>query len=373
MRAFRIPLKVRIMRLDPVLSLAVLSISLLSILTITSGFDVFGTSKLVIQILAVLMGCGFMFLFSFYDYEEAAKKFWVPLIIFSFFLLLFTSLFGSSEGTNSAWIRFGPIGIQPSEFVKLAFIISFGRHLDMVKENINHIKNLVGLILHVGFIIGSVLLTGDLGSALVFLVIAAVMLFCAGLSLWYFAGAALTGVIAFPFIWSRLAEYQKQRILVGFNPELDPYDKGHQALLSREAVASGGFFGNGFNGGSVYKSLYASSTDFIFSTMLEKFGFIAGLLLFVLLTVIVVRLIKIALNSKRSMGAYMCAGVIALIVAQSAENIGMCLAMLPVVGITLPFMSYGGSSVLSLYMIMGLVQSIHTNSNKYNFDRDSSL
>ena len=101
--------------------------------------------------------------------------------------------------------------------------------------------------------------------------------------------------------------------------------------------------------------------------------YVAGLILFVLLTIIVIRLIKIALTSKKTMGAYMCAGVTALIIAQTAENIGMCLAMLPVVGITLPFMSYGGSSVLSLYMIMGLVQSIHTNSNKYNFDRDSSL
>ncbi|MBR6558306.1 MAG: FtsW/RodA/SpoVE family cell cycle protein [Clostridia bacterium] len=373
MRAFSIPLKVRILRLDPILALSVIAVSFLSILTLISGNDVFSTSKLIIQIFAVVIGCGFMFIFSFYDYEEAAKKFWIPLIIFSFFLLLFTSVFGSSEGTNSAWIRFGPIGIQPSEFVKLAFIISFGRHLDMVKENINHIKSLIGLLLHIGTIIGAVLITGDLGSALVFLVIAAVMMFCAGLSLWYFAGAGLAGVIGFPFLWSQLAEYQKQRILVGFNPEMDPYDKGHQALLSREAISSGGFFGNGFNGGSVYKSLYAANTDFIFSTMLEKFGFIAGLILFVLLTIIVIRLIKIALTSKKTMGAYMCAGVTALIIAQTAENIGMCLAMLPVVGITLPFMSYGGSSVLSLYMIMGLVQSIHTNSNKYNFDRDSSL
>lgn len=373
MKAFSIPLKVRIMRLDLSLVCAILSISTLSILTILSGIETFGTSRFTIQLFAILLGTFIMLLFSFYDYEEAAKKFWIPLIILSFLSLAFTALFGSSEGTNSAWIRFGPIGVQPSEFVKLAFIMSFGRHLDLVKDNINHIKSIIALLIHVGIIIGAVLLTGDLGSALVFMVITAAMMFCAGVSLWYFFGATASAIIAFPFIWTKLAEYQRQRILVGFNPEIDPYGKGYQALQSRAAIASGGFWGNGWNGGEVYKSMYASSTDFIFSSMLEKFGFISALILFTLLTVIIIRLLRIAANAKRGMGAYMCVGVAALIIAQSAENIGMCLAMLPVVGITLPFMSYGGSSVLSLYMIMGLVQSIHTNSNKHNFDRDISL
>ena len=358
--------------MDLVLAAAVMSLSLLSILTLVSGVETFGMSRVIIQIFAVIIGAASMLIFSFYDYEEAAKKFWIPLIVFSVLLLAFTALFGSSEGTNSAWIRFGPIGIQPSEFVKLAFIISFARHLDYAKDNINHIKNVALLLLHAGIIAGAVLLTGDMGSSLVFLVIALVMMFCAGLTLWYFAGFLALGVIAFPFVWSILAEYQRQRILVGFNPELDPYGTGHQALTSRQAIASGGFFGNGFSGGSVYKSLFASSTDFMLSTILEKFGFMAGLIVMALMCVIVFRVIKVGFNAKRPMGSYMCAGVAALVVAQTVENVGMCLAMLPVVGITLPFLSYGGSSILSMFMIMGLVQSVQANSNKFNFDRDTS-
>lgn len=372
MRVFRIPLTTRIARMDLPTAAASVLLSIFSILILISGAETFGASRIIIQSIAVLLGIAMMTLFSFYDYEEAAKRFWIPLIAVSVALLVFTALFGAAEGSNSAWIRFGPIGIQPSEFVKVAFILSFSRHLDLVKKEINKPKNVLALALHVGVIVGSVLLTGDLGSALVFVAIALVMLFCAGLSLWYFLALAALAVIAFPFVWPHLAEYQQQRILVGFNPELDPYDKGYQALMSRSAIANGGFWGRGFSGGEVYRTMFAASTDFVYATMLEKFGFLAALLYFALLGLILFRLIRLARSARKDLGAYICAGICALILTQTAENVGMCLAMLPVIGITLPFLSYGGSSVLSMFLLLGLAQSVKSHNNKYNFERESA-
>jgi len=181
------------------------------------------------------------------------------------------------------------------------------------------------------------------------------MLYCAGLSLWYFLVAIVLIVAAFPFLWEFLAEYQKERILIGFNPDLDPSDVGLQQIQSRTAIAGGGFFGRGINGAGSYKGMYASTTDFFFSTYAEMFGFFGCIVLLGVMILIVVRLIIMARRSHDLYSSFVCAGVAGMMVVQTVENLGMCLCLLPVVGITLPFLSAGGSSVLSIYMIFGLV------------------
>jgi rod shape determining protein RodA len=167
-------------------------------------------------------------------------------------------------------------------------------------------------------------------------------------------------VIAFPFLWDFLAEYQQQRILCGFNPELDPLKYGYQALEGKRAIIEGGWFGQGLYGGSVYRELPASDTDFIFTTFCEKFGILAGMLLIAVMFVIMGRLLLLVRRSNDNLGAYICAGVIGLFIVQVLENIGMCLATLPVIGITLPFMSAGGSSTLSMYLLLGVVHCVST-------------
>ena len=170
-------------------------------------------------------------------------------------------------------------------------------------------------------------------------------------------------VAAAPFLWSHLSERQQMRILVGFNPELDPEHYGWQPLLSRDTIAAGGFFGHGINGGSLYEVLTASHTDFIFATVCEKFGFLGGAIVIMIFMVMIVRIFMIARNASNSdYGGLICVGVGAVLIVQVVENIGMCLAMLPVVGITLPFLSCGGSSMLATFMMFGLLHNVHAHS-----------
>ena len=370
-RSFSISARQRVGMIDPVLLICTLLLTAMSLSTLGGGLGKmmdFSTSAFVVQIVSVVLGIGMMLIITMVDYEDFIEKFGTAFYIFSLALLVITPIFGKAVGTNTSYLRFGPVGIQPSEFVKAAYIMTFSKHLAAVKDKINNIKNLIGLALHAGLIIGLILISGDLGVALVYMAFTLVMLFCAGLSVWLFAGAGAAALIGFPYIWPMLHDYQQKRILVGFNPELDPLDKGLQPLLSRQAVANGGMWGQGIDGGSYYERLFASHTDFIFASFCEKFGFVGGMILILTLIVMVVRILMIARQARCLTGAYICIGAAAVIIVQTLENVGMCMAILPVVGITLPFMSYGGSSMLSMYIIIGLVQSVRAHHEKYFFE-----
>jgi rod shape determining protein RodA len=299
------------------------------------------------------------------------------MFLASVFLLAVTLLFGSTgenmETANRSWIRIPivDIAVQPSEFVKIAFLCTFAKHIELVKKTINHPKSLLGLALHAGAIVGLILLSGDLGVSLVYFGIIAFMLFCAGLSGWYFLGVAVIAVVSFPLLWELLRTDQQNRIIFGFQPELDPEGVGMQALMSRDAIANGGFFGRGINSGGIYEDLPASHTDFIFSTVCEKFGFIGGAVVVITLVVLALRLIWLAYRSRDFVGRLICSGIAAVIILQTLENLWMCLALVPVVGITLPFMSAGGSSVFALYFLMGLAHSVYAHEKRFFFRREN--
>ena len=354
-------------KMDFALLAATSALSLISILTLIGGYENFGVKRIVMQTGATLVGIVFMFVIASIDYRVVAQKLSLFLIGGSALLLIITLIFGTSEGENKSWLYLPliPFGIQPSEFIKACFLLSFGQHLFLVREKINKPKQLLFLLIHAGVYIGLILLSGDLGVALVYTGICAVMTFCAGLSMWYFVGAAGAVGVASPLLWKLLREDQKQRVLVGFNPDIDPLGKGFQPIKSRSSVANGGFFGKGMFGGSVYQTYAASHTDFIFGTVCEKFGFIGAIAVIGLLMFIVVRVIKLAQLTRRDCGTFVCIGFAAMIIVQAVENIGMCLGMLPVVGITLPYMSYGGASVLAIYIITGVVQSVAVHRNRF--------
>ena len=358
-------------RMDMGLLAATSGLSLISIMTLAGGYSSFGAKRTIMQLGATVVGLVFMFIIAAIDYRAVAEKLSLVLIGGSALLLIITLIFGTSEGANRSWLYLPliPFGIQPSEFVKACFLITFGQHLHTVRREINRPRVLVWLFVHAGIYIGLILLSGDLGVALVYVGICAVMLFCAGLSGWYFAGLGGAVAIASPLMWKLLRDDQKKRILVGFNPDLDPLGKGFQRIQSRSSVANGGFFGKGMFGGSVYQTYAASHTDFIFGTLCEKFGFIGGMITIGLLVYIVLRAIKLARMTRENCGTFICLGFAAMIIVQSVENIGMCLGMLPVVGITLPYMSYGGSSVLAIYIITGVVQSVAVHRNRMHFAR----
>lgn len=347
----------------------------LSLLVLYGGQSVFGVRRFYVQFGATVIGICVMLAISLIDYDAIISRFALPMFIISVIMLASLMVIGTDNGSgNRSWIHIPIINLdmQPSEFVKILFICTFSKHIDRVKSNINKLTNVLQLALHAGIIVGCVLLSKDLGSALVFMAIIAVMLFCAGLSLWYFAFLGALILILQPILWSHLAEHQQMRIIAGFNPDIDPLKWGWDAINSRNAIISGGFRGAGLFGGEAFKAVHANHSDFIFMVLCEKLGFLGAFAYIAFNATMTVRMIWLARVARKDYGALICAGVAALMMAQTLENIGMCLAMVPVVGITLPFCSYGGSSILSLYICLGLIMSISTHNKKYYFERESA-
>ena len=351
-------------RVDWVLLLCTTVLSTVSLVTVYGAVDNFGMSKLKMQFAMTVVGILLTFIVANLDYHLILDRLWLPLLIFSAGILGLTLVAGDTgaamETAGKSWLTIPVVGIaiQPSEFVKITFICTFAKHLHTVGGTINKPRTLLGLCLHALLIVGLILASGDLGVALVYMALVLVMLFGAGLHWGYFAGVGGAVAVAFPFLWDLLASYQQDRIVVGFNPALDPKDKGWQPLLSKQCIENGGLFGVGWHSGGDYEELTASHTDFILATVCEKFGFIGGMLVIVTLAVLIMRVLWIGRQSSHDYGMLISVGVAGVLIAQTLENVGMCLAILPVVGITLPFLSCGGSSVLATYILVGMVHSV---------------
>ena len=360
--------------IDPWLFACTTLLSVISIVTILSAVENFGKSKLVMQVAMFVVGNFIMLIVANLDYHWVLDKLWLPMIVFSVLILTITLLVGSSGENmvteNKSWLVVLKIGerkimIQPSEFVKLTLTCTFAKHLDVVKDRVNHPMTLVGLAVHAGAVVGLIFLSGDYGVALIYGGFLATMLLCAGLSLWYFAGGGMAAVLGFPLAWKYvLKDYHRKRIIVGFNPELDPEGKGWQPLLSKDCIANGGFFGIGLRQSGFYEVLTASHTDFIFATICEKYGLVGGTLVIILLAAMVMRVAMIGYGARGDSGMLLCAGIFGCLFFQTLLNVGMCLAVLPVIGITLPFLSCGGSSMLATYIMMGMAHSVASHAPK---------
>lgn len=360
--------------IDPILFACTTLLSIISIVTIISAVDNFGKSKLVMQVAMFVVGNIIMLIVANLDYHWVLDKLWLPMLVFSVAILAVTLVVGSSgenmETANKSWLVVFKMGsrkimIQPSEFVKLTLTCTFAKHLDTVKDRVNHPVTLAALAVHAGAIVGLIFLSGDYGVALIYAGFLATMLLCAGMSLWYFAGGGLAAVLGFPLAWKYvLKDYHRKRIIVGFNPELDPEDKGWQPLLSKDCIANGGFFGIGLREGGFYEVLTASHTDFIFATICEKYGMVGGTAVILLLGLMVLRVAMIGYSARGDSGFLICAGVFGCLFFQTLLNVGMCLAVLPVIGITLPFLSCGGSSMLATYIMMGMAHSVASHAPK---------
>lgn len=356
---------------DKFLLISVLLSALFGIVAIYSATYSFGTNSNVI-IQSCAFGLGFVLLiiltiFDFEQYEILIK----PIAIVSVFLLILVKIIGTSGDWGAqSWIRLGPVGIQPSEIAKIGFIITFSYHLSKVNDKINDLKTLLLLLLHLFVPAFLIMLQPDMGSTMVFIFIFAVLIFTAGLSWKYILISLLTGVVSLPIIYTFfLSEYQKHRILVFFNPELDKLGSGYNVIQSKIAVGSGGFFGKGFLNGTQNQLgfLPTKHTDFIFSVISEEFGFLGAFIVVMLLCCIIIRCIKIAKHSDSLFGRYICLGVSAMLIFHTVENIGMCIGLTPVTGIPLPFFSYGGTSLITNLIAIGLVMSVYHHGIKKKF------
>jgi len=348
-----------------VMSIALCLVGLLSINSATLSF---GTPKfVVVQTVGILMGIFCALALSVIDYRSFISKYRY-IIALNVMLLLITFIFGSSvtEGTNSNWIDLGIIKIQPSEFAKLFFIYSFAVHLSQVRDKMHKFGTVLTLGIHAAIIFALVLLQKDLGSLTIFLVIFICMCFAAGLSVWYYIAGSAALVCVSPFIWTHLNEYQKNRIMLCFDESIDPLGTGirYQQLRSQTAIGNGGVFGTGYTHGAVTQGLSdhlpAKHTDMIFSTFCEEWGIVGAVIVLALTAALIFRVFKIALSCGNSIGRYICVGVASMLMVQVVENVGMCLGVMPVIGITYPFLSYGGSSILSCFLAVGMVLSVST-------------
>lgn len=338
-------------------------IAMFGIINVYSATRSYGTiSNVVVQSFAVVLGLVLMILISRFDYEQF-KNLVKPIYIFALFILIIVLFFGvTGEWGARSWIRFGSIGIQPAEFAKVCFILTFSYHLSKVQDKINKPLIILGLLVHMGVLVGLIMLEPDLGSALVFLFIFVCMMFTAKLSWKYIVPITALAIASLPFIYKyALSEYQQKRIQVFFNPDLDPLNRGYNVIQSKIAVGSGQLWGKGFLQGTQNQMGYlpTKNTDFIFSVVSEEWGFIGAVILVIALFTLIYRCLKIAQKADNSYGRYICVGVAAMFLFHVFENVGMCIGLMPVTGIPLPLISYGGTSVVTNMIAIGLVLSVN--------------
>ena len=317
--------------------------------------------NVIVQSAAFVMGCAAMLVVCFFDYEQL-KNLIKPIFLFAIVMLILVLIFGvSGDWGARSWIRFGAIGIQPSEFAKICFIITLSYHVSKVQDDINKPLVLLGLLLHIGVMVGLILLQPDMGSAFVFVFIFICMLFVAKLSYKYIIPAMVLGVASLPLVYRYvLSEYQQKRIQVFFNPDLEPLGRGYNVIQSKIAVGSGQLWGKGYLQGTQNQMGYlpAKSTDFIFSVISEELGFIGAAILIGALFILIYKCFKTAKKADNSFGRYICVGVGAMLLFHVFENVGMCIGLMPVTGIPLPFISYGGTSLVVNMTAVGLVLSV---------------
>ncbi len=359
-----------ILRSDMILWLLLALISAYSLVLLKSISRATEANYFRTQLIAVILGVTAAVVISWIDYAEIVN-FWYLLAGFSIFLMIYTIMFGEEVtgggGVSAkAWINIGGRTFQSSELVKIAFIITFAKHLDTLSRHNRLTEPLQVILLGVHALFPMLLceIQGDTGATIVFFFIFLSMSFSAGIQLKYFAILGGLVMVAVPLLWRFvMRDYQKARFRALFNLE-DPsvqLSDGYQQYQGRISIGSGQWDGQGlFNGSRVAnRSVPFQQSDYIFSVAGEELGFIGCSLIVLLLLLFLLKVLHVAHSSRDDLGKYICFGFFGMIALQMVSNIGMCLALLPAMGVTLPFFSAGGSSAVCLYLGFGLVQSVY--------------
>ncbi len=353
-------------RADMLLLILCITASIFGIVIIYSATLTYETPKYVIvQTLALGVGIVLYMIMTVLDVDILADK-WQILCIFNILFLGTLIFFGVESDTgNKGWLRFFGIGIQPSEIVKITFIIILAKQLTYLKEykELNSVGSMAQLLGHFVLIFAYLYFTtDDLGSAVVFVFIFAVMLFAAGVKIYWFIIGIAAIAAATPFIWDHLSLYQQNRILAPYVPSIDPDNTGANwnANQSKIALASGQLTGTGLGNGTQTQSssIFSKQSDFIYAVIGEELGMIGCIAVLVLLSAIIIRCVMVGLRSGSELSMLVCVGVATTVMFQAFLNTGMCIGIAPVIGITLPFFSYGGSSLFSMFAAMGIVSGV---------------
>jgi len=280
----------------------------------------------------------------------------------AFLLLIFVDVAGEIGMGAQRWIDLKFIQLQPSEVMKIALVLALARYFHRLSaDSIGNPLTLIVPIAMVFLPVGLVLMQPDLGTAVMLVLVGAAMFWVAGVRLWKFVVVALAGAGAVPLAWTFLHDYQKNRILTFLHPESDPLGTGYHSTQSKIAMGSGGLAGKGFlKGSQAYLNyLPERQTDFIFAMLSEELGMIGGVLLLLLYTVLFVYGYAIAFNSRNHFGRLLAIGVTINLFCYVFINMAMVMGLLPVVGVPLPLISYGGTAMLTVLFGFGLMMCVY--------------
>ena len=365
---------------DLFLLVIILIVSALGLVAITSATSAakFEGNFRYIAIQSVSIGLGVMMyaLVSSVDLEFLSEH-RMLLVGFNILLLLMLVPFGTDNGSgNRSWIHFPgfPVNIQPAEICKITYIVIMASVMSEHQNNVSSIVSVMHMVLHLGILVGlNLALSSDMGVSLIFVFIFIGMAFAGGVSIWWFV-AALSGIaVAFPILWQFLGQYQRNRILILFDETIDPMgiNERYHAKINLQSITGGGLTGQGlFNGNRTQSgALFAQHTDYIFSSMGEEVGFLGCVVIMLLELAIIARCIYVGVRCQDYMRRLVCYGAASALMFQVMINVGMCIGVMPVIGLTLPLISYGGSSVVTIFAMLGLVSGAHARPSSLSHER----
>ncbi|MBU1209110.1 MAG: rod shape-determining protein RodA [Proteobacteria bacterium] len=352
-----------IMNFDWTLLVTVVLIAVIGVVNIySSTFPHTGNFKslYIKQIYWVLLGLALMFFILSFNYRTFIRYAY-PFLLFCLIFLTLVMFFGRYTSGSQRWLQLGFISFQPSELTKIALILALTRFF--TEDDNPHGYGLRDLLVPFLILIIPALLVfkqPDLGTVVLLVLIYASILAFLGVHLrtWITLGVGCAALA--PLLWHFLKDYQKTRLLTFLNPDLDPLKTGYHIIQSKIAIGSGTFFGKGFLKGtqSQLHFLPEQHTDFIFSVLAEEWGFLGSFFLLFLILLLISRGLKIAYTSKDRAGAILAIGICAMIFWQSFINVGMVVGIVPVVGVPLPLLSYGGTSVVTTFIGIGILMNI---------------
>ena len=322
------------------------------------------------QILFAGIGLGLMILFARTDFRVWFR--YAPVLYgIGLAALLLIFVIGSNALGATRWIELGPLQFQPSEFIKIGLIMMLGRLFSRRHEEMRNWRYLLQSVALIAIPAGLIILQPDLGSAIAVAFIWVIMIIASNANKLHLLGIAIAVLVALPVLFSTLQPYQVSRIESFANPLADPQGAGYNVLQSTIAIGSGGLFGKGLGSGSQSQLNFLPSqqTDFIFAVLAEKLGFFGALLVLLLFSLIITRAVMIAWRTQDRFGMLLATGIASMLVFHVAINIGMNLGLLPVTGIPLPLLSYGGTNLIISLIAIGLLQSIATHKNEVQFSR----
>ena len=321
---------------------------------------------IIIQSACLVLGIGLYFFFSNFDIDILAGQ-RTLLFLFNTLFILALLVFGvEGDAGNRAWLEFPllPFNIQPAEVCKITYIIILAKTLSVNQTRVSSPKCVLQLAFHMIFIV--VLYVGiskDMGVALIFVFVFLMMAFVGGVSGWWFLGGIAAFAVAAPYLWEYgIQGYQKRRILVLFDDTIDPagQEVRWQMKQTLKTLSNGGLTGQGLFKGTMTNqgALPARHTDCLFATIGEQLGMVGAMVVLILLMAIVIRVVYVGLKSPDYMNRLICLGIASMLLFQILINVGVCLGLLPVIGLALPFFSYGGSSIITSFIAMGIVSGV---------------